>query len=314
MTVRQLPVAVVLVTAFCVGADGEEEYDPNQVPASQIAERVDTIAVLPALLSSEAIHPEATAARFEALVVEELRRKGHRVVDSTTWRRTWVPLSKLLGGVFDPVTGGIELVENPIPAGWTLTNIDCQSTGSGGSSFVYLGASESPTDDFEPGDDTVQVTIGDGDDVLCICTNTDEIGGGCDVAAAGFGGPARGCIEICKVTTPTANADVDFEFTGLGGFTINPFESATDCFVNFEVPTIFFLTVSSATNRYWRSYGFFVAPEKLFAASSSVSSSASFLSGRFIVLSIAAKRARPLRSARRASRITYMTVLRHKAS
>ena len=90
---------------------------------------------------------------------------------------------------------GTYTVTETVPDGWELTNIACTSSRKV-SSFVYSGATESPTTKFEPGDHTVRITLGVGDDdVGCTFTNND----------------LRGEITITKDTSPDNGRA--FEFT-----------------------------------------------------------------------------------------------------
>ena len=64
------------------------------------------------------------------------------------------------------VAGQIYSVGENAVTGWDQTNISC----SGASSYTTTGASSDTS--FQPGDDTVNVTLGVGEDVTCTFTNT----------------------------------------------------------------------------------------------------------------------------------------------
>ncbi len=86
-------------------------------------------------------------------------------------------------------------VTQTLVAGWELTDIYCISSREV-STFTYSGATVSPTTGFEPGDHTVNITLGAGDDgVSCMFTNVDR----------------RGAITITKDTDP--NDGQEFQFT-----------------------------------------------------------------------------------------------------
>ena len=57
-------------------------------------------------------------------------------------------------------------IAEAVPDGWTLSNIACA-----GGSVTYTGASLAPTNAFEPGDNTANVTLAAGDAVACTFTN-----------------------------------------------------------------------------------------------------------------------------------------------
>jgi Prealbumin-like fold domain len=76
---------------------------------------------------------------------------------------------------FTNVPPGSKVVrENPVPTGWTITNITCGTvTGSGTSVIIDDAAGVNPDDsDFDAGDDRVQITLGNLGEVSCKFENT----------------------------------------------------------------------------------------------------------------------------------------------
>jgi uncharacterized repeat protein (TIGR01451 family)/fimbrial isopeptide formation D2 family protein len=67
----------------------------------------------------------------------------------------------------DPGTVSIKEGGN---AGWVLTNIVCNNS-AGAATFTYTGATANPSNGFERGDDTANVTVNYGDQVTCTYTN-----------------------------------------------------------------------------------------------------------------------------------------------
>jgi hypothetical protein len=65
---------------------------------------------------------------------------------------------------------GVVSISEGATAGWVLTNIVCVNA-AGNATFTYTGATASPSDGFERGDDTANVTVGFGDQVTCTYTN-----------------------------------------------------------------------------------------------------------------------------------------------
>ena len=107
-----------------------------------------------------------------------------------------------------------------VPVGWQITGIAC--TGDVNSSVTYTGATESPTDGFEPGDDTVNVTLAAGENVVCSFENTQESSitivkqtvGGDDVF--NFGSAALGSFALDTAVDP----DQDFQNLLPGTFSV----------------------------------------------------------------------------------------------
>ncbi len=74
----------------------------------------------------------------------------------------------------DLAPNGPRTVTENITAGWALTDISCELDGGGvpNSTIIFTGATTSPTDDFEAGDDTVEVTsLTALEDIVCTFTN-----------------------------------------------------------------------------------------------------------------------------------------------
>ncbi len=91
---------------------------------------------------------------------------------------------------------GTYAVTEQVPAGWDLSNIACT-----GGTVTITGAGTNPTDGFQPGDSTVNVTITAGQTVACTFTNT-----------------RRGSITIAK---QTVGADGTFNFIGAQAFQVS---------------------------------------------------------------------------------------------
>jgi hypothetical protein len=70
---------------------------------------------------------------------------------------------------FTVAPGTVSISEAPL-AGWVLTNLACTNS-AGSATFTYTGAVANPTNGFERGDDTANVTLGYGDEVTCTYTN-----------------------------------------------------------------------------------------------------------------------------------------------
>lgn len=70
---------------------------------------------------------------------------------------------------FNVVPGTVAIGEGA-NAGWALTDIVCNSA-SGSATFTYTGATINPSNGFERGDNTANVTVGSGDQVTCTYTN-----------------------------------------------------------------------------------------------------------------------------------------------
>jgi hypothetical protein len=103
---------------------------------------------------------------------------------------------------------GIYSTTETVPLGWQITGIAC--SGQSQSTVTYTGATTSPTDGFELGDDTVNVTLAAGEDVTCEFTNTQE-----------------SSITIVK-SVVGAGGTFNFGSAALGDFSLNPADNATD--------------------------------------------------------------------------------------
>jgi uncharacterized repeat protein (TIGR01451 family)/fimbrial isopeptide formation D2 family protein len=68
------------------------------------------------------------------------------------------------------VAPGTIAIDEGASAGWALIDIVCNSA-SGTATFTYTGATVNPSNGFERGDNTANVTIGSGDQVTCTYTN-----------------------------------------------------------------------------------------------------------------------------------------------
>ena len=99
------------------------------------------------------------------------------------------------GSVVATLPPGTYATTELVTAGWDLTNIVCT-----GGTVTITGAAVNPTDGFEPGDTTVNVTIAAGETVACTYTDT-----------------KRGSITIVK---NTVGGDGTFDFGGDRSFQI----------------------------------------------------------------------------------------------
>ncbi len=90
---------------------------------------------------------------------------------------------------------GVRSAKENVTAGWQLTNIAC--TGQVNSTIAFVGANADPA--FQAGDNQVNVTLVDGEDIVCTFTNRKE-----------------GSIKIVKDSIPANGADFDFDGTGQG--------------------------------------------------------------------------------------------------
>ncbi|WP_300619449.1 GEVED domain-containing protein [Dokdonella sp.] len=70
---------------------------------------------------------------------------------------------------FTAAPGTVSITE-AVHAGWVLIDVACANA-AGTATFTYTGATTSPTNGFERGDDTANVTVGYGDQVTCTYTN-----------------------------------------------------------------------------------------------------------------------------------------------
>lgn len=70
---------------------------------------------------------------------------------------------------FSTAPGTVSITEGA-NAGWVLIDLTCTNA-SGTATFTYTGATSNPSNGFERGDDTANVTIGFGDQVTCTYTN-----------------------------------------------------------------------------------------------------------------------------------------------
>ncbi len=106
-------------------------------------------------------------------------------------------------------TGSYSITEGST-SGWDLSNLSC--TGATSSTITYTGASGG-TNNFESGDDTVNITLAAGEDITCTFENTKQ-----------------GSLTIIKDAVP--NDAQDFSFTGTGtgisGFTLDDDSDVTN--------------------------------------------------------------------------------------
>jgi hypothetical protein len=102
---------------------------------------------------------------------------------------------------FMPADDCYNEVTETVPAGWMLTNIACTGVTN---SFVEIVGSVGGTGAFEPGDDTVNVDVASGENVVCTFTNTKI---------------QTGSVKICKVTDPSGGTGFTF---GWSSPTIHP--------------------------------------------------------------------------------------------
>ncbi|MBO9664656.1 GEVED domain-containing protein [Dokdonella sp.] len=70
---------------------------------------------------------------------------------------------------FSAAPGTVSISEGA-NAGWALIDLVCTNA-SGSATFTYTGATANPSNGFERGDDTANVTVGFGDQVTCTYTN-----------------------------------------------------------------------------------------------------------------------------------------------
>lgn len=103
-----------------------------------------------------------------------------------------IPSGGQLSGSF---AAGTYSASEIVPAGWDLTNITCT-----GGTVTITGATANPTNGFEAGDTTVNITLASGEAADCTFTNT-----------------RRGSLTIVK---NTVGGDGSFAFTGAQDFQI----------------------------------------------------------------------------------------------
>jgi uncharacterized repeat protein (TIGR01451 family) len=75
----------------------------------------------------------------------------------------------VLTRTFSAAPGTVSITEGA-SAGWALIDVVCRNA-SGSATFTYTGATSNPSNGFERGDDTANVTVGFGDQVTCTYTN-----------------------------------------------------------------------------------------------------------------------------------------------
>lgn len=82
-----------------------ESYDPLQIPAETLHDRVDVIALWPLAVPYDLPHGEALRRDFEGLIAAKLEALGFEIIGSDVVEAKWIELSRQLGGVYDPRTG-----------------------------------------------------------------------------------------------------------------------------------------------------------------------------------------------------------------
>jgi len=104
-TTRIAALAWLAVLAFASACT--TPYDPFKIPASEVRERVQTIALAPLQVSAGLSDPAATRAKFEPLVAAQLRASGFRVVAADAMESLWQAAAADVGELYDPITGEV---------------------------------------------------------------------------------------------------------------------------------------------------------------------------------------------------------------
>lgn len=127
---------------------------------------------------------------------------------------------------FSSVPAGAYTIAETVPAGWTLTNINCvitlPSPANEPTTFSYTGA-PGGTSAFEPGDTAATITLGSGAQVRCAFTNTKS-----------------GSITIVKSSTPAAGATFGFSASPPltpASFSLQPPGSPQQAYTNVSAGT-----------------------------------------------------------------------------
>lgn len=83
-------------------------YDPFRIPATELRERVRTIALAPLLVYVGVADRALAREQIEPLVSARLAAGGFQVVASAEMERIWRSAAADVGDVFDPVTGKVD--------------------------------------------------------------------------------------------------------------------------------------------------------------------------------------------------------------
>ena len=81
-------------------------YNPFIKSRSEILNTVDVVSMTPVVLM-DFDRKDEVAARYEALITERLETAGFKVIPSSEYSSIWDPMIEQSGGMFDPITGGL---------------------------------------------------------------------------------------------------------------------------------------------------------------------------------------------------------------
>ena len=101
MSRRSLAIALSMLATTAQAAEPQQ----FEMPPDQVVARITHVALTPCRESTDTRLPAGLAARYEALLLGELRALGLRATPPEEYVRLWRELSIALGGVFDPSTG-----------------------------------------------------------------------------------------------------------------------------------------------------------------------------------------------------------------
>ena len=99
---------LVALVAMHLCACGVPRYDPFHTPASELRQRIQTIAVAPLAASSEFIDRDRLRSQVEPLVADRLRAGAFEVIPSDEVGRLLEQVGREVGDVFDPLTGEVD--------------------------------------------------------------------------------------------------------------------------------------------------------------------------------------------------------------
>jgi len=113
--------------------------------------------------------------------------------------------------IVDSLQPGTYSSTETVPAGWQITGISCDDSQAPNSTFTFTNSiTPGGTDAYEAGDDTVNVTLAAGENVICSFENTQE-----------------SSITIVKSVVGTGGT-FNFGSAALGPFSLNPADNASD--------------------------------------------------------------------------------------
>ncbi len=87
-------------------------YNPFMVPREQFYGSLKTIVLAPISVPKEIEVSDSVKAKFESLLVTELRQAGFTVVTSEEPRTLWQAMADSVGGIYDPKTGEVDTMKS----------------------------------------------------------------------------------------------------------------------------------------------------------------------------------------------------------